>query len=162
MGINKHRPHVLVLPEDEANRQLANGFLLHPNLNATCIDVRPPCGGWVKVLEDLKTTQSDGLRKYSLRHLVVLVDFDKVFDTRFKKFRKECPQDVSGRVYVLGTYSEPEPLRAAVGKPLEAIGMGLADACAGKDPGLWDHALLKHNDPELVRLTAGVRPFLFQ
>ena len=28
MSVNKYQPHVLVLPEDDANRQLANGFLL--------------------------------------------------------------------------------------------------------------------------------------
>jgi hypothetical protein len=28
MSVNKYHPHVLVLPEDDANRQLANGFLL--------------------------------------------------------------------------------------------------------------------------------------
>lgn len=28
MSVNKYKPHVLVLPEDDANRQLANGFLL--------------------------------------------------------------------------------------------------------------------------------------
>ena len=32
MSVNKYLPHVLVLPEDDANRQLANGFLLDPNL----------------------------------------------------------------------------------------------------------------------------------
>lgn len=28
MSVNKERPHVLILPEDDANRQLANGFQL--------------------------------------------------------------------------------------------------------------------------------------
>jgi len=28
MSVNGHLPHVLVLPEDDANRQLANGFVL--------------------------------------------------------------------------------------------------------------------------------------
>jgi hypothetical protein len=27
MSINKHLPHFLVLPEDDANRQIANGFI---------------------------------------------------------------------------------------------------------------------------------------
>lgn len=29
---NKHKPHVIVLPEDDANRQIANGFLLDPSI----------------------------------------------------------------------------------------------------------------------------------
>lgn len=32
--MNKYRPHVLVLPEDDANRQIANGFLLAPALRS--------------------------------------------------------------------------------------------------------------------------------
>ncbi len=28
MSVNRALPHVLVLPEDDANRQIANGFLL--------------------------------------------------------------------------------------------------------------------------------------
>jgi hypothetical protein len=28
MSVNKYLPHVLVLPEDDANRQMANGFFL--------------------------------------------------------------------------------------------------------------------------------------
>ena len=27
MSVNKYKPHVLLIPEDDANRQLANGFL---------------------------------------------------------------------------------------------------------------------------------------
>jgi len=29
MSINKYEPHLLVLPEDDANRKIANGFILH-------------------------------------------------------------------------------------------------------------------------------------
>ncbi len=31
--INRALPHVWVLPEDDANRQIANGFVDHPNVN---------------------------------------------------------------------------------------------------------------------------------
>jgi hypothetical protein len=30
--MNRYQPHVFVLPEDDANRQLANGFLLDESL----------------------------------------------------------------------------------------------------------------------------------
>ena len=33
MSVNVYKPHVLVLPEDDADRQIANGFLLDPSLN---------------------------------------------------------------------------------------------------------------------------------
>jgi hypothetical protein len=28
MSVNKYQPHVLLLPEDDANTELANGFVL--------------------------------------------------------------------------------------------------------------------------------------
>jgi hypothetical protein len=37
MRINKYKPHILVLPEDDANRQIANGFILEPTLNQSAI-----------------------------------------------------------------------------------------------------------------------------
>jgi hypothetical protein len=48
--IHRYKPHVLVLPEDDRNRQLANGFLLHPSLSAQ-IQVLVEVGGWGKLLD---------------------------------------------------------------------------------------------------------------
>ena len=45
MSVNKYRPHVYVLSEDDANRQIANGFLLHPDLLARNIQALPEVGG---------------------------------------------------------------------------------------------------------------------
>ena len=39
--MNRYKPHVLVVPEDDANRQLANGFLQNPALNLRAIQVLP-------------------------------------------------------------------------------------------------------------------------
>lgn len=58
MRLNKYRPHLLVLPEDDANRQIANGFILHPNVNSRAIQVLPPSGGWRKVLEDFRNVHA--------------------------------------------------------------------------------------------------------
>ncbi len=48
MSVNKFLPHVLVLPEDDADSQLANGFLL----NRRCLIQR------IQVLEE----REDGSR----------------------------------------------------------------------------------------------------
>jgi len=32
MAVNKYLQHILVIPEDEADRQLANGFLMDQSL----------------------------------------------------------------------------------------------------------------------------------
>ena len=35
---NKYLPHVYVLPEDDANRQIVNGFFLNPYLKTNAIN----------------------------------------------------------------------------------------------------------------------------
>ncbi len=49
MSPNKYAPHVLVLPEDDANNDIANGFLRHDALDLRAIQVLPCAGGWGKV-----------------------------------------------------------------------------------------------------------------
>lgn len=44
MSVNKHLPHVFVLPEDDANRQLANGFYLAESLDVRRMQVLQPPG----------------------------------------------------------------------------------------------------------------------
>ena len=50
MSVNKRVPHVLVLPEDDANRQLANGFQLDPLLDPRRMQILEEAGGWQEVL----------------------------------------------------------------------------------------------------------------
>ncbi|HRI43685.1 MAG TPA: hypothetical protein PLL78_07365 [Fimbriimonadaceae bacterium] len=45
MSVNKHRPHLFVVPEDDACRQLANGFLLEPEVNQRQIQIEDVAGG---------------------------------------------------------------------------------------------------------------------
>lgn len=161
MGVNKHKKHVWVVPEDDANRQLVNGFCLHPALNGTCIDVRPASGGWLRVLADFEQMHASKLREFPLRHLVLMIDFDDKVDERSAMIKGKIPADVADRVYVLGLRGEPEPFRKHMGKSLEKLGEDLAAACTSSLPGLWAHDLLKHNHEELVRLTNTVKPFLF-
>jgi hypothetical protein len=133
VSVNKYKPHVWVVPEDDANRQLANGFLLHPRLDCTAIQVLPPPGGWPKVLDAADRVHTAELRKYTLRQLVLLVDFDSKGDSRLQQFRDVFPDDVRSRVYVLGTREEPESLKADLGQSFENLGRQLADSCADED-----------------------------
>jgi hypothetical protein len=53
---NKFKDHIIVLPEDDANQEIANGFngfLLNLNLNGNLMKILPPAGGWEKVVNDL-------------------------------------------------------------------------------------------------------------
>ncbi|WP_306603351.1 hypothetical protein [Azonexus sp.] len=92
MSVNLYKPHVLVLPEDDANRQLANGFLQDPALNLRAIQVLPIAGGWSKVRDDFVSTHLSQLRNYALRHLVLLIDFDGQVATRLKHFNDAFPE----------------------------------------------------------------------
>jgi len=56
MSVNRHSPHVYVLPEDDANRQIANGFLLDPSIVDYRIRVLEEAGGWKETLGNLCTS----------------------------------------------------------------------------------------------------------
>lgn len=161
MSINSAVPHVLVLPEDDANRQIANGFVLDSRVDGRRIQVLPPAHGWMKVLDCLCKDHVKGLQTYPNRRIILLIDFDDDVAKRSEYVKTQIPPACADRVFVLGVESEPESLRAACKKKFEPIGETLAEECAENTGDLWSHALLQHNALELARLTAHVKPFLF-
>jgi len=160
VSVNKYKPHVWVLPEDDANRQLANGFLLHADLDPTAIDIRPPAGGWRKAVDAVAQHIAE-LRNYPCRQLVLLVDLDEQGEERVRQIREAFPADLQERIYLLSSYDEPEALKVDQGRSFERLGEDLAEACARDELGLWGTEHLKHNKPELSRLVVGVKPILF-
>ena len=160
MSVNKYLPHVFVLPEDDANRQLANGFHLDQNLATRQMQVLEEAGGWLCVLERFKADHVPEMRRNQNRFMVLLLDFDGRED-RLDRAREEIPADLKERVFVLGASSEPEDLRQHLG-PYEDIGLALAKDCRENTEEMWGHPLLCHNANELERLRKYVRPFLFQ
>jgi hypothetical protein len=160
MSVNNHRPHVFVLPEDDANRQLANGF--HLEVGGTRqMQVLPEVRGWPHVLDVFESVHVAGLRRFPERFIVLLIDFDE--DTnRLARFQRRIPEDVAGRVFVLGTWSAPERLTARLGnQSCETVGRVLADECRTGRRDTWTHMLLRHNAAELVRLEERVCAILF-
>lgn len=162
MTINVYLPHVIVLPEDDANADLANGFLLDPAVKQRRIQVMPVSGGWRNVVRDM-LAEVPKMRSYSERYVVMLLDFDGVFSSRSQQVYSQIPADLKSRVFLLGSEQEPERLRVAMSLSLEKIGLHLAQDCAKQShpPSPWDHAQLAHNAPEHRRLTASVRPIIF-
>jgi len=59
--MNKYLPHLFVLPEDDANRQIANGFILSLNLDTRKIQVLNEAGGWKKVLHNFNNTHAPNM-----------------------------------------------------------------------------------------------------
>lgn len=159
-GVNKYLPHVLVLPEDDANRQLANGFQLYPELNGRKMQILEEAGGWIEVLNRFREDHVPEMDKYAARFMVLLVDFDDR-EHRLDAVRAAIPERLNERVFVLGVWSEPERLRPAIGS-YESIGLAMARDCCNGTEETWTHDLLRHNAGELERLRQHVRPILFE
>jgi hypothetical protein len=158
--VNRYRPYVLVLPEDDANRQIANGFLLDPGLRLRQIQVLKSAGGWTSVVQACSDLASEVHRNPNC-HVVLLIDFDGQV-SRGAEVRGRIPDSARDRIYVLGARSQPEELRQAIGGTYETIGLSLAKDCLEGTGTIWGHDLLSHNTDELSRLRQHVRPFLFQ
>jgi hypothetical protein len=157
--MNKEVPHVLVLPEDDANRQLANGFRLDPLLDDRRIQILQVAGSWGEVLDRFKKDHVPEMDKYATRFMVLLVDFDNRED-RLGIVKTAIPDRLKERVFVLGAWSQPEKLRQAIGS-YESIGKAMARDCRDNAEVTWGHDLLRHNAGELERLRKHVRPILF-
>jgi hypothetical protein len=160
MSVNKDRPHVFVLPEDDANLRIANGFHLEVAANRQRqMQVLPVAGGWNEVLKLFESQHAKEMDRCPGRFIVLLIDFDGD-QSRLERAMACIPQRLADRVFVLGALGEPEDLKPDLG-PYEAIGSRLAEDCRQDTDGTWGHRLLRHNAGELNRLRARVRPILF-
>ncbi len=162
MSSNKYKPHILVLPEDDANRQVANGFILNPALNVRAIQILPPPGGWLKVVDAFKNEQYYEMPKYPQRRVLMVIDFDGKAEERLDFIQNQIPPNLKDRTFVFGSFSDPEHLKTAMGKHFEDIGKALAQCCAKDTCTIWQHNLLIHNQTELNRMIASVKSFLFK
>ena len=160
MSVNKFQPHVLVLPEDDANSQVANGFWLFPTLMSRRMQVLPSAGGWHRVLDLFESDHAEIMRQNANRFMVLLIDFDGA-KVRLDEVRARIPAELVDRVFVLGALTEPEDLKKSNLGAYEAIGGALAKDCHDETTEIWNHALLVHNLTEVVRMREKVRPFLF-
>jgi hypothetical protein len=161
MAANRHQPHILVLPEDDANRQLANGFRLSLDLSiARRMDVLPPAGGWTQVVDHFVSDHIFDMEKFPLRAMILLIDFDGQ-ESRLNDVKHRVPGQLSHRVFILGTRSEPEELKKAGPGSYEEIGIALGRDCRTEGYATWQHDLLRCNAVELDRLRNHVRPILF-
>lgn len=161
MSPNKHLPHLLVLPEDDANRQLANGFVMEiPFVTSRQVQVLPEVGGWNEVLDHFVSDHVAKMNANQRRLMVLLMDFD-LDENRLNYAKSRIPAHLADRVFLLGVWSEPEALRRANLGSYEAIGRKLAHDCREATDTTWMHELLRHNVAELDRLRERVCPILF-
>lgn len=168
MSINLYKPHLLILPEDDADEDIALGIIGPSNINERVVSIDKPLGGWTDVVKKYLKYEVPKMRKYDKRIIVLLIDFDcdtkdKSPEKRFFQVSKEIPDDLKSRTFVLGTLDEPEELRKKLkfSLSLEKIGETLVEDCPDKRNPLWNDEMLRHNAQELDRLLEAVRPFLF-
>jgi len=129
MAANKHLPHVLILPEDDANRQLATGFALSLDSRVLRrIQVLLPAGGWAQVLGRFVSDHVFDMEKYPERLMVLLIDFDSD-KQRLELATSKIPVHLRDRVFILGVLSEPEQLKKAGLGPYEEIGLAMGRDC---------------------------------
>ena len=76
MSCNVYQPHLLILPEDEANKDIANGFQQSFSVNERSLQILPYARGFSDVLRQFETSQAPGLRRFPPRRILLLVDFD--------------------------------------------------------------------------------------
>ncbi|MEE3716555.1 hypothetical protein V2H45_07350 [Tumidithrix elongata RA019] len=159
--MNRHKRYVIVLPEDRADEQIANGFSNHLNVIADAIKVERPAGGWTKVLAKFSEALVPEMQKFSKCLIVLLIDFDQN-KNRLRYMQSQIPEDLKERVFILGSWSNPESLKKDMKKSFEDIGESLANDCSDNTNQLWGHDLLKHNKGEIDRMVSSVKPFLFK
>ena len=127
--VNRYRPHVWLIPEDDADRQLAVGFLNHEAVADRVVGVRAPAGGWHEVLDVFEKRVSSAASQVSRPHVVMLIDFDGD-ESRRAHFEARIADDVRPRVFVIGSKDDPETLEArdgnVAGKNRQGIGPGLS------------------------------------
>ncbi|MDB9450336.1 hypothetical protein [Dolichospermum circinale] len=165
MSVNKYNPHLIILPEDDHNLQIAKGFRRDLNVKDV-IQVLAVARSWKKVMKEFENNHIINMRQIPQRNILLLIDFDDQED-RFSYAEGYIPEDLRNRVFILGVKIEPRDLKKDVLKnfqgikSFENIGEALAKDCAENKNELWGHDLLIHNKPELERMILSVKPFLF-
>src|SRR5882724_11324839 len=111
MSVNKEQHHLMILPEDHANRQLAVGFRLEidPDKQRQ-IRVLEEADGWIKVFKTFESEHVTLMDKCRNRFMVLLIDFDGDPNRRENAIRKYIPERLIDRVFVLGSPIEVEDL----------------------------------------------------
>jgi hypothetical protein len=159
VSCNNDQPHVHIFPEDDANRQLALGFSSHVDSWPRQMQVVDVAGGWNEVLKQFKSDHVKYMDRFPQRFMVLLIDFDAK-KSRLGAAQRVVPPHLAERVFVLGAWTQPEALRAALGSYAD-IGSALAADCRDGTDKTWRHGLLQHNASELVRLRKCVRSIFF-
>ncbi len=164
--MNRHKPHLLILPEDEHDHRLANGFAGHMKIDRGQIQILNFANGWRKAQTQITSPDSSEIKhlhSFPAAHLLVVLDFDEEAD-RLVQIQNNIPAMLQNRVYIIGIWDEPKTLRQQLKLKysFEEIGAALLEECLlpGNGAITWEHSSLQHNQAELQRFKINVCPFL--
>ncbi|HEY6350100.1 MAG TPA: hypothetical protein VI636_11895 [Candidatus Angelobacter sp.] len=158
MAPNRERPYLYVLPEDDANRQLAIGFLVEYGTTRQAM-MLAEANGWHEVLKIFRDVHVKEMNTNANQHMVLLIDFDGHAE-RLQQAKTAVPGHLSERVFILGVLGEPEDLKKAGLGHFAEIGKALAKDCRNGTNETWGHDLLRHNADEVDRLRERIIPNL--
>lgn len=162
MSPNLYKPHVYVIPEDDADRDIVNGFMLNLEINERQFYVDTVARGWERGRDKLLELCSGHLVKYTSAHAILIIDFDEQAQ-RASEIRDSVPDGLRDRVFIIGVFSEPEQLRRSTKKSYEQIGRMMAKGCKENNTDFWQkETLLAHNLEEIRRLSEAVHDLFFE
>lgn len=168
MGINLYKEHLVVYLEDEPYRGIINGSKMLPQVNANRIDVKPPVGGWKKVLESVKD-EFKLLENNPKRNILLLIDFNNSASSRKKLLntilQESNTPNIQERIFIFGIdCKESEDLKTTLNiSNWEKIGQELLKECPHKMNDTWHNKHLKQNITEVEKMKkSGVFSWLFQ
>ena len=152
---NKYRWHVVVIPEDDATRQLGNGLANAFSEMGRRIKFLPVSRGWKRAVECVKSLD---LNSNSFRRVLLIIDFDKNKDRLESIKAKEDFSEFRDRIFILGCFKEAEDLKELLSeRNLEEVGKILASNC-----NYWDSPLLLTCRSDACRLKAELNKEAFQ
>ncbi len=125
---NRHKWHIVVVPEDDATRQLGNGLSNAFPAIATRIKFLREAGGWTDAVATIKDLELD---KYPNRRVLLIIDLDQD-DTRLKFIRSQPEiSKFNNRIFILGSFIASEQLKPVVkSRNLENVGQILGENCS--------------------------------
>ena len=160
---NNYKNHLRVILEAKPYRDILNGVTLSTNIKDGLLDVRNPCNGWPNVFKELEK-EVIFLEKLKDRHLLMIIDFDYEFESRYKIFFSKVPSQYQNRVFILGVDNkESEQLKGLFSiSDFEKIGKKLVEDCPTSDLSNWRNKHLECNLIEIERMKdSGVFDWLF-
>lgn len=161
---NKYRQHLDILCEDMINKEVVQGIIEVLDYSSQSrIQFLDIARGWSKCFSRLEHSIADELNLYEGKHLLIVMDFDNDIigrRTQLKDILDKNPT-LANRVFLIGSSSEPEMLKANLNLTghNDDVGRSLLQDCTEGNT-LWNSKDLNHNLDELIRLKQYTKNFI--